>query len=125
MFALLVLVVCLEFLTLVAFVPAFRSFFSDFGAELPGFTKRVLELSAWMVGEAPGQRVPGAAIAGPIVAGLLVGLWALARKPSRRALATCISAVLFDVLLLAGIAAWISLVTAITLVSHAATGTGP
>ncbi|MGP1308616.1 MAG: type II secretion system F family protein [Phycisphaerales bacterium] len=41
-------------------IPKFEEIFADFDVELPGITRTLINISSWVAGNLPGQKVPGA-----------------------------------------------------------------
>lgn len=80
-------------------IPKFFEIFADFGVALPGVTVMLLSFGRWLVGEQPGQLVPGVVLMVPVIA-MMWGLVPLSVMRSTRVAATVIAAVL---LLLAGV----------------------
>jgi type IV pilus assembly protein PilC len=51
-------------------IPKFKEIFTDFGVELPGLTRWLMDTSSWVAGSRPNQQIPGAVfiVAFPFVA---------------------------------------------------------
>lgn len=41
-------------------IPKFEEIFADFDVELPGITRTLINISTWVAGNMPGQKIPGA-----------------------------------------------------------------
>ncbi len=89
-------------------VPRFEVMFTDFGVALPGLTRRFMNLSRWLLGNHPGQSVPGIVPALTSTLLVFIAIGTLTAYPyTRRAarIASAILLVLGGVTLLALIAA--------------------
>ncbi|MEM1329716.1 MAG: type II secretion system F family protein [Planctomycetota bacterium] len=64
---------------MILIIPKFEEIFADFGVQLPGITRWLIDTSGWVAGTNPGQKVPGIVVI--IVAPFAIGfVWKMIRK---------------------------------------------